>query len=174
MDLTCRIADFLDGEIRTQCAEEDQVKSQRETALADLEHLLKLKESAMDQTVQICRTADSPDGEIRTQCAEEDQVKSQKETASADQVLLLNSQRLLALNNCQSAMVPTELQVLTALKQLLLKKTLQSATAQILEDADKLDQDSFHLLTLFLYATESSRSNAEKPQPSFSMLYLLL
>jgi hypothetical protein len=85
-DLTCRTAECPDGTIRTQFAEEDQVKRRKETASIDQVLLLRHRESATEPTDLTCRTAECPDGTIRTQSAEEDQVKRRKETASIDQV----------------------------------------------------------------------------------------
>jgi len=92
MDLTCRTAEFQDGTIRTQSAEEDQEKRKRETALIDQELSLKCKESVMELMDQICKTAEFLDGTIRTQSAEEDQEKRKRETASIDQELSLKAQ----------------------------------------------------------------------------------
>jgi hypothetical protein len=38
---TCKTAELHDGEIKTQCAEDYQVKNQREIAFIDLEQLLR-------------------------------------------------------------------------------------------------------------------------------------
>ena len=94
MDLICKTAEFQDGMIRTQFAEEDQVKKRRETALVDQVLLLNLRESAMELTDQACKIAESQDGMIKIQSAEEDQEKKKRETVSIDQELLCKQTHL--------------------------------------------------------------------------------
>jgi len=88
MDQICKTAEFQDGTIRTQSAEEDQENRKRETALIDQELLLNLMVSATELTDQACKTAEFQGGTIKTQFAEEDQEKRKRETASIDQELL--------------------------------------------------------------------------------------
>ena len=89
MDLTCKTAESQDGKIKTQFAEEDQEKNQRETVSTDQVLLLRLQVSVMELMDLTCKTVELADGMIRTQSAEEDQEKNQRETVSTDQVLLL-------------------------------------------------------------------------------------
>ena len=94
MDLICKTAEFQDGTIRTQSAEEDQEKKKRETVSIDQELLLNLRESAMELTDQTCKIAESQDGMIKIQSAEEDQEKKKRETVSIDQELLCKQTHL--------------------------------------------------------------------------------
>jgi hypothetical protein len=89
MGPACKTAEFQDGMIRTQSAEEDQEKRRRETASIDQELSLKNKVFVTELMDPACKTAEFQDGTTKTQSAEENQEKKKKETALIDQVLLL-------------------------------------------------------------------------------------
>jgi len=107
MDLICKTAEFLDGMIRTQSAEEDQEKKKRETVSIDQVLLLNLRESAMELMDQTCKTAESQDGMIKIQSAEEDQEKKKRETVSIDQELLCKQIHLQVSQNATQCMIQT-------------------------------------------------------------------
>ena len=126
-DLTCKTAEFPDGRIKTQSAEELQVKRRREIASIDQAPSHKKRVFAMEQMDPTCRTAESQDGRTRIQFAEVPQAKRRKETALIDQVLLHkssklpvnNSTRMFQVMNYHSVTVPMENQAKIAATHLL-------------------------------------------------------